>query len=74
MMAQVEAVKKVLDQIANAEPVFAPFAQKAIQMLESGVSAISTAPSESSAGPEGEGGGASSPTPPGGAGQMPPMG
>lgn len=76
LLAQVDAVKKVLEQIASAEPTFAPFAQKAISIMDTGVSAVSTAPKpggpgvgqedKSSAGP--------TPPPPGGNAQTPPLG
>jgi hypothetical protein len=77
LLAQVEAVKKVLDQIAGAEPIFAPFAQKAIQSLDTGVSAVSTAPKAPN--PEAMGGGPAGGIPPGassgpGGGGIPPMG
>lgn len=71
LLAQVDAIKKVLDQIASAEPTFAPFAQKAISIIDTGVSAVSTAP-----------GGPAAPTPSpetggpveGGGSQTPPLG
>jgi len=79
LLAQVDAVKKVLEQAANASPAFAPFASKAISILDTGVSAVSTAPQ---GGMGGEGGGpteagtAGPPPPPpgGGGGQTPPLG
>ena len=76
LMAQVDAVKKVLDQIAQAEPVFAPFAQKAISICETGVSALSSAPKAEGpgAGPTETGTGGPTPPPPGGASQMPALG
>ena len=67
LLAQVTAIKKVLDQIAGAEPTFAPFAQKAVQILDTGVSAVSTAPS-------GQGGPGPGPTESGTAGNAPPSG
>lgn len=76
LMAQVDAVNKVLDQMAKAEPGFAPFAQRARAILESGMSAVSSAPKAEGAGPaptEDLGAGAV-PPPPGGAGQLPPLG
>jgi hypothetical protein len=73
LMAQVDAVKKVLEQIAGAEPVFAPFAQKAQSILDTGVAAVSSAPG--GAAPPVEAGTAGPPPPPPGAGgQVPPMG
>jgi hypothetical protein len=77
LLAQVEAVKRVLQQIAGAEPVFAPFAQKAISNLDTGVSAVSTAPQVGrpeamEAGPAGGMPPGSTPAP--GGGGMPPLG
>lgn len=76
LMAQVDAVKKVLQQIAGAEPVFAPFAEKAISLLDTGVSAVSTAPGGASpgSGPTETGTGGPTPPPPGGSSQMPALG
>jgi hypothetical protein len=76
LMAQVDAVKKVLEQIAGAEPTFAPFAQKAIQIMDTGVSAVSTAPSPGGpgAGPTETGTAGPTPPPPGGNAQMPALG
>jgi hypothetical protein len=76
LLAQVDAVKKVLEQIANAEPTFAPFAQKAIQVMDTGVSAVSTAPvpSSSNAGPSEAGTAGPQPAAMGGAGPIPPLG
>jgi len=71
LMAQVEAIKKVLDQAAAAEPTFAPFAQKATSILDSGVAAVSTAPTPGigTAGQTVEPGtGGPPPNPPGGMG------
>jgi len=65
LMAQVEAVKKVLDQIAQAEPTFAPFAEKAVSIIDTGVSAVSTAPTgQPSPGPGPEASAAGGGTPP----------
>jgi hypothetical protein len=77
LMAQVDAVKKVLEQIASAEPVFAPFAQKAQSLLDTGVSAVSAAPKVGKAGPgpmESGTGGPPPPLPAGGGGGTPPLG
>ncbi len=45
ILAQVEAVKAVLTQIAKLDPTMAPFADQAAQSLDNGVSAITTQPS-----------------------------
>jgi len=76
LMAQVDAVKKVLEQIAGAEPTFAPFAQKAISIMDTGVSAVSTAPKPGGpgAGPTESGTAGPAPPPPGGNSQMPALG
>jgi hypothetical protein len=76
LLAQVDAVKKVLDQIAQAEPTFAPFAQKAISIMDSGVSAVSTAPQLGApgTGPTETGTAGPAPPPPGGNSQMPALG
>jgi hypothetical protein len=76
LMAQVDAVKKVLEQIASAEPTFAPFAQKAVSLLETGVSAVSTAPKPGGpgTGPTETGTAGPVPPPPGGNTQMPALG
>lgn len=79
LMAQVEAVKKVMNQIAQAEPTFAPFADKAIQIMDQGVSAVSTAPAGlgKGVGPGPTDTGTASPTPPppgGSQGGMPTLG
>jgi hypothetical protein len=70
LMSQIDAIKKLLEQMAQAEPVFAPFAQKMIQVGETGVSAVSTAPQgQPGAGPGVESGTQGPPPPlPGGAG------
>jgi hypothetical protein len=44
ILAQVEAVKRVLEQLAQTEPVMAPFAQQASQALDNGVAAVNSAP------------------------------
>lgn len=79
LMAQVDAVKAVLKEIAGAEPIFAPFAQRAEQILDTGVSAVSAAPRPTAEGlpppqPGVEGAGSPIPPPPGGTGQTPPLG
>ena len=76
LMAQVDAVKKVLEQIASAEPTFAPFAQKAIAIMDTGVSAVSTAPKPGGpgSGPTETGTAGPTPPPPGGNSQMPALG
>jgi len=77
LLAQVEAVKKVLEQIASAEPTFAPFAQKAVAIMDTGVSAVSASPMGAGApeaGPNEGGTGGPTPPPPGGESQMPPLG
>lgn len=68
ILAQADAVKAVLEQMAKLESVFAPFARQAIAAITSGVSAVSSAPpmglpQDMPAGP----------THPGGPGQMPPL-
>jgi len=76
IVAQVEAIKKVLESMANTEPMMAPFASRATAILDSGVAAVRAAPKA----PQGTGGDtgptspAGSPPPaPGGPGQGPPM-
>lgn len=64
LMAQVDAVRKVLEQAASAEPVFAPFAQRAISILDTGVSAVSTAPSGDKGTQQATEPGTGGPTPP----------
>lgn len=72
LLAQVDAVRSVLRKMADAEPVFAPFAQRAEQILDTGISAVTSAPQPRSANiPVMEPG--AQPTPPGGPGQMPPL-
>jgi hypothetical protein len=76
LLAQVDAVKKVLSQIAEAEPIFAPFSQKAIAIMETGLSAVSTAPRPGGpgAGPTETGTAGPGAPPPGGSSQMPALG
>jgi hypothetical protein len=76
IVAQVEAIKKVLESMANTEPMMAPFAARATAILDSGVAAVRSAPKT----PEGTGGdigptagNAGPPPAPGGPGQGPPM-
>jgi hypothetical protein len=47
LLAQTEAVKRVLEQIVRLNPIMAPFAQKCISILDSGVSAVSQSPATS---------------------------
>lgn len=76
VVAQVEAIKKVLESMANTEPMMAPFAARATAILDSGIAAVRAAPKT----PQGAGGdtgplGSSGPPPaPGGPGQGPPLG
>jgi hypothetical protein len=44
LMAQTEAIKRVLEQIVRLNPIMAPFAQKCITILDSGLSAVSQSP------------------------------
>lgn len=44
VVAQTEAVKRVLEQIVRLNPVMAPFAQKCITILDTGLSAVSQSP------------------------------
>lgn len=44
LMAKADAVKRVLEEMAETEPTFAPFAQRAITVIESGAAAVTTAP------------------------------
>lgn len=44
LVAQIEAVKRVLEQIVRLNPIMAPFAQKCITILDTGLSAVSTSP------------------------------
>jgi hypothetical protein len=50
VVAQTEAVKRVLEQIVRLNPVMAPFAQKCISILDTGLSAISQSPSSQTPG------------------------
>ncbi len=52
LMAQAEALKKVLDQMARQSPVFAPFASRAREVVQAGLEAALQA----SGGPGGQGG------------------
>ena len=77
LLAQVDAIKKVLEQIATAEPLFAPFAQKALSILDTGVSAVSTAPrgpEQPGKGPTEAGTAGPAPPPSGSGGGSPPLG
>jgi hypothetical protein len=47
ILAQVEAVKRVLESMAQTEPTMAPFAQQASQALDNGVAAVNSAPRSS---------------------------
>lgn len=47
VVAQTEAVKRVLEQIVRLNPVMAPFAQKCITILDTGLSAVSQSPATS---------------------------
>lgn len=77
IVSQVEAIKKVLEQMASTEPMMAPFAARVTAILDSGIAAVRAAPKA----PEGAGGdlgppsGAAGNPPPqaGGIGQGPPM-
>jgi hypothetical protein len=44
LVAQTEAVKRVLEQIVRLNPIMAPFAQKCISILDTGISAVSQSP------------------------------
>jgi hypothetical protein len=44
LVAQTEAVKRVLEQIVRLNQVMAPFAQKCITILDTGLSAVSQSP------------------------------
>jgi len=75
VVSQVEAIKRVLEQVASTEPVMAPFAARATAILDAGVSAVRSAPKAPQGGgdtgpPNSQG----MPPPPGGPGQMPPLG
>jgi hypothetical protein len=77
LMAQIDAIKKVLEQIASAEPIFASFAQKAQSILDTGLSAVSAAPKPGMPGQgpaEAGTGGPPPPLPSGGGSGTPPLG
>jgi hypothetical protein len=75
LVSQVEAVKKVLEQMGSNEPVMAPFAARATAILESGMAAVRSAPSATPPGTEtGPPGAQGTPPTPGGPGQMPALG
>jgi hypothetical protein len=77
IVAQVEAIKRVLEQIAQTEAVMAPFAARATAILESGVAAVRSAPRAPIGGGGPETGPPNTmvkPPAPGGPGQMPPLG
>jgi len=75
LVSQIETVKRVLQQIAAAEPSFAPFADKAAQILDSGLSAVAASPgAPGPARPPEQATGGVVPPPPGGEGAMPPLG
>jgi hypothetical protein len=67
LMSQASAVKAVLEQMAELEEGFAPFARQAIQVITNGVSAVSAAPPPSALPPE------MSQAPPGIPGATPPL-
>jgi len=74
LLARVDALKQVLNEIAGAEPIFAPFAQRAISILDTGVSAVSSTPQPGAQeSPEGDLAAGGSP-PSGAMGAMPPLG
>jgi hypothetical protein len=75
LLARADALKQVLEEMASAEPIFAPFAQRAISVIETGVSAVSTTP-QPGAQESPEGGLAAGGLPPtsGGTGPMPALG
>ena len=79
VVAQIEAIKKVLEKMAGTEPMMAPFAARATAILDSGLAAVRSAPKAPAAGPGDMGasgaGAAGNPPPPmsGGVGQGPPM-
>lgn len=56
LVAQTEAVKRVLEQIVRLNPVMAPFAQKCISILDTGLSAVSQSPTASQQGESPAGG------------------
>jgi hypothetical protein len=47
LLAQANAIQAVLEQMANQESGFAPFARQAMSAITNGVSAVSAAPSPS---------------------------
>lgn len=47
LMAQTEAVKRVLEQMVRLNPTMAPFAQKCITILDTGLAAVSQSPATS---------------------------
>ena len=76
IMSQADTLTKVLNQMAQAETTFAPFAQKAIQIIQTGISAVNAAPAgQTGAGPGPVEAGSAGPPPsaPGG-GSMPALG
>ena len=74
VVAQVEAIKAVLEEMAGIEPIMAPFASRATAILDSGVAAVRSAPQGPGAeGAAGVPGGPGAPPPPGGPGQLPPL-
>jgi hypothetical protein len=73
---QVEAIKKVLEEMAKTEPMMAPFAARATAVLDSGLSAVRSSPQTSEGNAGDIGPGAQGNPPPqgrGGVGQGPPM-
>jgi hypothetical protein len=56
VVAQTEAVKRVLEQVVRLNPVMAPFAQKCITILDTGLAAVSQAPTGAAGGGTGGGG------------------
>lgn len=76
VMAQVEAIKRVLETIATTEPTMAPFCQRASSILQDGIAALSAGPSPGGPPmPPGMGAGGPPGGPPMGApgGGMPPL-
>lgn len=74
LLARADALKQVLEEMSGAEPTFAPFAQRAISIIETGVSAVSTTPQPGAQeSPEGALAPGGAP-PSGGTGPMPPLG
>ena len=72
---QVEAIKKVLEQMAQTEPLMAPFAARATAILDTGLSAVRSSPQtpDTGAGDAGPGPQGTPPPQGNGAGQGPPM-